>query len=247
MDTDCLEGTQAFNRHHDTEDSHNANTSTGNLGPNVVTKNATLEYCFVPADVNSTLEYPFAKEYGVFANYSSTNIVHSKIFMDDEDSDNANSWGWYCQLPIFVSFPIIFFYSLRGICERKYTLPVNTELVFDAANVNATVFLRPLGSIARRTYGFASLSHTRLVNTSRFVLTVVVDEHGKAAAVVGAFFGAGEHQVNVAVAVGDEALHAVQVPALVFFAVGGLEHHALSYYGRGRFPPGSHFVALHPL
>ena len=95
MDADCPEGTQAFNRHHDTEDSHNANTSTGNLGPNVVTKNATLEYCFVPADENSTLAYPFAKEYGVFANYSSTNIVHSKIYMDDEDSDNANSWEWY--------------------------------------------------------------------------------------------------------------------------------------------------------
>ena len=78
-------------------------------------------------------------------------------------------------------------------------------------------------------------------------IALVVNEHGEAAAVVGAFFGAGEHQVNVAVAVGDEALHAVQVPALVFFAVGGLEHHALSYYGRGRFPPGSHFVALHPL
>ena len=59
------------------------------------------------------------------------------------------------------------------------------------------------------------------------MLTVVVDEHGKAAGVVGAFFGAGEHQVNVGVAVRDEALHAVQVPALVFFAVGGLEHHAL--------------------
>ncbi len=58
-------------------------------------------------------------------------------------------------------------------------------------------------------------------------VALVVDEHGKAAAVVGAFFGAGEHQVNVGVAVGDEALHAVQVPALVSFAVGGLEHHAL--------------------
>lgn len=95
MDNDCPEGTYAFSRHHDTEDSHNANTSTGNLGPNVVTKNATLEYCFVPADVNSTLEYPFAKEYGVFANFSSANVVHSKIYMDDEDSNNANSWGWY--------------------------------------------------------------------------------------------------------------------------------------------------------
>ena len=58
-------------------------------------------------------------------------------------------------------------------------------------------------------------------------VALVVDEHRKAAAVVGAFFGAGEHQVDVAVAVRDEALHAVKVPALVFFAVGGLEHHAL--------------------
>ena len=104
---------------------------------------------------------------------------------------------------------------------------VDAELVLDAAHVHAAVFLRPLASIARRTDGFASLSHTRLVNTSRFVLTVVVDEHRKAAAVMGAFFGAGEHQVDVGVAVGDETLHAVKVPALVFFAVGGLEHHAL--------------------
>ena len=109
---------------------------------------------------------------------------------------------------------------------------VNTELVFDAANVHATVLLRLLGSIARRTFEFASLSHTRLVNTSRFVLTVVVDEHGKTAAVVRAFFGAGEHQVNVGVAVRDEALHAALL------------------YGRGKYPPGSHalaLVALHPL
>ena len=95
MDRDCPTGSYAFSRHHDTEDSNNGNYSTGELGPNVVTKNATLEYCFVPADETSTLEYPFAKEYGVFANYSSTNIIHSEIFTDDEDSDNANSWNWY--------------------------------------------------------------------------------------------------------------------------------------------------------
>ena len=85
-----------------------------------------------------------------------------------------------------------------GVLVDKFAsrASVNTELVFDAADVHATV-------------------------------TLVVDEHGKAAGVVGAFFGAGEHQVNVGVAVRDEALHAVQVPALVFFAVGGLEHHAL--------------------
>ena len=73
---------------------------------------------------------------------------------------------------------------------------MDTHLVFDAADINATVAL-------------------------------VVDEHGKTTAVAGAFFGAGEHQVDVAIAVRDEALHTVQVPALVSFAVGGLEHHAL--------------------
>ena len=67
-----------------------------------------------------------------------------------------------------------------GVLVDKFAsrASVNTELVFDAANVHATV-------------------------------TLVIDEHGKAAGVVRAFFGAGEHQVNVGVAVRDEALHAV--------------------------------------
>ena len=69
-----------------------------------------------------------------------------------------------------------------GVLVDKFAsrASVNTELVFDAANVHATV-------------------------------TLVVDEHRKAAGVVGAFFGAGEHQVNVGVAVRDEALHAVRI------------------------------------
>ena len=102
-----------------------------------------------------------------------------------------------------------------GVLVDKFAsrASVNTELVFDTANVHATV-------------------------------TLVVDEHGKAAGVVGAFFGAGEHQVNVAITVRDEALHAVQVPALVFFAVGGLEHHALLCYGGGGVPLAS--AECHP-
>ncbi len=95
MDNDCPEGTYAFRRYHDTEDSNNANASTDNLGPSYVTKNASLEYCFVPADSNSKLEYPFDAKYGVFANVSSANIIHSEIYMDDEDSHNANSWDFY--------------------------------------------------------------------------------------------------------------------------------------------------------
>ena len=85
-----------------------------------------------------------------------------------------------------------------GVLVDKFAsrASVNAELVFDTANVHATIAL-------------------------------VVDEHGKTAGVMSAFFGAGEHQVNIGVAVRDEALHAVQVPALVLFAVGGLEHHAL--------------------
>ncbi len=95
MDRDCPNGTYAFARHHDTEDSDNSNSVKGNSGPSSITKNATLEYCFVPADTNSTLEFPFDKEYGVFANHSSINIIHTEIFMDDEDSDNSNAWKWY--------------------------------------------------------------------------------------------------------------------------------------------------------
>ena len=57
-------------------------------------------------------------------------------------------------------------------------------------------------------------------------VALVVDEHRQAAAVFGAFFRAGEHQVDVAVAVGDEALNAVKHPGAVLF-LGGAEHHGL--------------------
>ena len=58
-------------------------------------------------------------------------------------------------------------------------------------------------------------------------VALVVDEHGEAAAVAGALFGAGQDEVDVRVAVGDEALHAVQAPALRGLVVGGLEHDGL--------------------
>ena len=69
-----------------------------------------------------------------------------------------------------------------GVLVDKFAsrASVDAELVFDAADVHATV-------------------------------TLVVDEHGKAAGVVRAVFGAGEHQVNIGVAVRDEALHAVKI------------------------------------
>lgn len=95
LDDDCPVGTYAFRRHHDTEDDNNKNSYEGEISPNLVKSNADLEYCFVPADSLSALEYPFDETYGIFAAESSAVLRHSKIKVDDEDSDNANSWKWY--------------------------------------------------------------------------------------------------------------------------------------------------------
>ena len=85
--------------------------------------------------------------------------------------------------------------------------------------------------------GRASVDAELVLDAAHVHATValVVDEHGKAAAVVGAFFGAGEHQVDVAVAVGDEALHTVQTPAASLLVIGGLEHHTLQVAAGIRF------------
>ena len=58
-------------------------------------------------------------------------------------------------------------------------------------------------------------------------VALVVDEHGEAAAVACALFTACQDEVQVGVAVGDEALHAVQAPAVVGLIVGGFQHDAL--------------------
>ena len=95
MDENCPKGTYPFRRRHDTEDDNNNNSYSGNIWPNEINDNAKLEYCFVPADENSEVEFPFEDYYGVFANKSSNNIIHSEIKLDDEDDDNNNSWFWY--------------------------------------------------------------------------------------------------------------------------------------------------------
>ena len=56
-------------------------------------------------------------------------------------------------------------------------------------------------------------------------VTLVVHEHRKTACVRSSLFGAGQHQRNMTVAVGDEALHAVQQPTAALLVVSGLEHH----------------------
>ena len=57
-------------------------------------------------------------------------------------------------------------------------------------------------------------------------VALVIDEHGKSASVLSAFFRTGQHKVDVGVTVGDESLHAIEAPGAVGI-LRGLEHHAL--------------------
>lgn len=103
LDVNCPEGTYPFRRRHDTEDSDTDNSVNGyGAWPSSVGDNASLEYCFVPADSKSKVKFPFINDFsdfhtgfGVLANYSSPDIAHTEIYIDDEDDDNNNSWNWY--------------------------------------------------------------------------------------------------------------------------------------------------------
>ena len=56
-------------------------------------------------------------------------------------------------------------------------------------------------------------------------VALVIDQHRKAAGVGRTLFGTRQHERNLAVAVGDEALHAVQQPGLLLLRPGGFQHH----------------------
>ena len=101
----CPTGSYAFSHHHDTEDSRNRNSYSGNISPSVVNKNATLEYCYVPKDANSKVKYPVDIKYGVFSKGSASisKIAHSSIYIDDEDSKNKNSTDFHFEASDLVS------------------------------------------------------------------------------------------------------------------------------------------------
>ncbi len=100
LDDACPKGSKAFARRHDTEDSDNSNSPKGdfNVWPSDIGDNAKLEYCFVPKETDPKkikYPYPFQKQYGVFAAYSSSSIAHNWVKIDDEDSHNGNDWDWH--------------------------------------------------------------------------------------------------------------------------------------------------------
>ncbi|MBQ7079345.1 MAG: hypothetical protein IJM92_06715 [Fibrobacter sp.] len=98
LDNTCPQGAYEFSRRHDTEDSNNKNATSGDVWPNVVDDNATLYFCFIPKKDGVTRKYPVEKEYGIFANPStsvSSYIVRTEVHVDDEDSNNNNKWNFF--------------------------------------------------------------------------------------------------------------------------------------------------------
>ena len=96
----CPSGSYPFARHHDTEDSRNANSFSGNIAPSIVNSNATLEYCLVPSSEKSKIVFPFDDKYGVFGNppekYDNV-ISHNLIKIDDEDN-HSKTTEYVCEV-----------------------------------------------------------------------------------------------------------------------------------------------------
>ena len=108
MDENCPSGASRFARHHDTEDSNNKNSpkNSKEVWTSDIRNNASLEYCFVPATSGSKNKFPLfdkknGHKYGVFANKTGTNIAHSEIYIDDEDSHNTE---WKCHVEYYNSW-----------------------------------------------------------------------------------------------------------------------------------------------
>ena len=100
--------------------------------------------------------------------------------------------------------------------------------IFDEAHLAVTAEFG-LGVLVGELAGGAAVDAELVLDVAHIdaAVALVVDEHGEAAAVLCALLAAGEHKVDVAIAVGDEALHAVEAPAVLLLVEGGLEHDAL--------------------
>ena len=100
LDYECPENGIPFSRYHDNEDKNNRNSYSMDIWPNVIGSNATLEYCFVEADSKSKVIYPpihLGSDFAFFANPPSSikGVERHVIEIDDEDSNNRNSWNYY--------------------------------------------------------------------------------------------------------------------------------------------------------
>ena len=98
LDSECPVGSIPVSRYHDTEDNGNPNSSSQYIWPNKVNRDASLEYCFVSSKRGSTVRYPLNnKKYGFFSRFSTStsgSIAYTKINVEDEHNQNADSWDW---------------------------------------------------------------------------------------------------------------------------------------------------------
>ena len=98
LENECPAGSYRYGRHHDTQDGgHNA--STGHVGVNEVGSNVTLYFCYVPKNVNAEARWPFHWTSGVFAKFDGGYASRYELYIDDEDSNNRNSWPGLASLP----------------------------------------------------------------------------------------------------------------------------------------------------
>lgn len=111
LDNTCPTGSYEIKRYYDTEDIYSQNSYAGNIYPNVVEwwnkGHAELHYCFVPGDKNDWDTYtPLFGGSVYFGFFAATDFKRSvgnkvisldvtEIYIDDEDSDNNNSWDYY--------------------------------------------------------------------------------------------------------------------------------------------------------
>ncbi len=98
LESQCPQGSYRYGRRHDTQDGGH-NSYTGNVGVNSVGSNVTLYFCFVPKDVNAEARWPAHWTHGVFAYFEGGYASRYEIYLDDEDSNNANSWPGRKNLP----------------------------------------------------------------------------------------------------------------------------------------------------
>ena len=170
LDDKCPNGAMAFARRHDTEDSNNANSPKGAyiVSPSDIGDNAKLEYCFVPKETDPKkikYPYPFQKQYGVFANYSSSSIAHNWVKIDDEDSGNKNDWDWH------------------GITEKSIKDRIK-KIVEDGKNTvyhtikwkGSESALPPMSSLWRATVGVIKADNKASCQR-KFTITLDVEDH----------------------------------------------------------------------
>ena len=98
LENECPAGAYRFGRHHDTQDG-GRNSYTGHIGVNGVGSNVTLYFCYVPKNVNAQARWPFHWTNGVFAKFDRGYASRYELYIDDEDSNNRNSWPGLASLP----------------------------------------------------------------------------------------------------------------------------------------------------